>query len=401
MNICMFTSRIVCSSSTSLIGGQANAMMNLAKGLSRQGCSVTIISGYIKDEFTEEYIESCDGINFRLIELPKATDPFQRGIKLVQKGIGEILRANKESKFDLIHAHVGYPQLGVIPLLSGGLIKVPSFFTSYFPLTRYILGKKSVILSPIVSKIPLNLATKIIAISDNVKSTLEGVGVDSKKIIQIPPPIDLDRFNPDVEVSGIRRKLGLRDDEKVILFAGNYTLSKGLDVLLESLRDVLQVHDNVRFIYTRQVKFEEFDNRTKEIERILETFSDKDKCLAVDEFDFHELLPIANLFVTPFRDTSGPVDYPLSLLEAMASSKPVIASRVGGIPEIVREGETGMLVPAEDVEGLKSAINYALENEDDMKLMGERAFNLIKSSFDLNVVSKNILEEYKSVIQES
>lgn len=401
MHICMFISRIVCSSNNSLIGGHANATMNLAQGLVKSGCRVTIVSGYIKDENTIGFINSFEDIKFSLFELPRTTSPFRRGVRLIRKGIWEILRSNRQIPYDLIHCHVGYPQLAFIPLISAKILRVPSFTTCYFPLTKYVLGKRSILLSPFFSSILLNRSTKVIAVSQNVKKSLETAGVNHKKIVVSPPPIDTLRFAPNRNGSDVRNKLKISDKEKVLFFAGNFTKSKGLDVLLKALKPIMAERKDIKFIFTKQVKFEEFGNRTDEIMGIINSSSAKERILPIDNIDFCDIMPVVDVFITPFRDTFGPVDYPLTLLEAMASGKPVIASNVGGISEVVKDRITGLLVNSENIEELRSAIIFILDNEKEAALMKSNALAKIQKDLSIDAVSEKIIKEYKTVLKVS
>jgi glycosyltransferase involved in cell wall biosynthesis len=84
--------------------------------------------------------------------------------------------------------------------------------------------------------------------------------------------------------------------------------------------------------------------------------------------DIHELMPVFDIFVLPsLNEGMGRV-----LVEAMAAGKPVVASRVGGIPDLVHDGETGYLVPPADAKALSDAILKLLKNPDQAKLMGQR-----------------------------
>lgn len=376
-------------------------MMNLAQGLVKSGCQITIVSGYINDENTVAYINSFKNIKFSLFELPKTTSPFRRGARLIRKGVAEILRSHRQMSYDLIHCHVGYPQLAFIPLISAKMLRIPSFITGYFPLTKYILGKRSILLSPFFSGILLNRFTKVIAVSQNVKKSLETAGVNHKKIVVIPPPVDTLRFDPNRNGSNVRSKLGISNNEKVLFFAGNFTKSKGLDILLNALKPIMAERKDVKFIFTKQVKFEKFGNRTDEIMGIINSSPAKERILPIDNIDFCDLMPATDMFITPFRDTFGPVDYPLTLLEAMASGKPVIASDVGGISEVVIDHKTGLLVSSGNVDQLSNAITFALDNEEETALMKNNALAEIQKHISIDAVSEKIIKEYKAVLQVS
>jgi glycosyltransferase involved in cell wall biosynthesis len=89
----------------------------------------------------------------------------------------------------------------------------------------------------------------------------------------------------------------------------------------------------------------------------------------------------------------------ISLLEAMASGKPVIATRVGGNPELVLEGKTGFLVPPAEPEKLAEKIIFLLKNEDLRLKMGDEGRKRAKEKFSLEVMIKNYEELYSKVLR--
>lgn len=102
--------------------------------------------------------------------------------------------------------------------------------------------------------------------------------------------------------------------------------------------------------------------------------------------DVPELLQIMDIVVQPsFNEGFG-----LSIIEAQAAAKPVVATRVGGIPEVLKDGGTGILVPSGDAVALSSAINDLLENKHKAVKMGEAGRNFVESRFSL----ESVLKEY-------
>jgi len=90
---------------------------------------------------------------------------------------------------------------------------------------------------------------------------------------------------------------------------------------------------------------------------------------------------------------------PLVLLEAMACGKPVVATRVGGIPEIVKHGENGLLVRPKDIEGLSKAILTLLEDPDLREEMGKKARRRAVKEFDWDIKADEVIRVYKEVLQ--
>ena len=91
---------------------------------------------------------------------------------------------------------------------------------------------------------------------------------------------------------------------------------------------------------------------------------------------------------------------PMVILEAMAASKPVIASKVGGIPEMVRDGETGILVPPKDVDALAEKIIVLLKNKDKARQMGLAGRRRVEEEFDVNIMVRKTEEVYQELIRE-
>ena len=101
-----------------------------------------------------------------------------------------------------------------------------------------------------------------------------------------------------------------------------------------------------------------------------------------------------DILVLPSR-TEG---WGLSLMEAMACKKPVVASRVGGIPELVRDGTDGLLVGAGDVAGLSRAILRLLKDPDLCRRMGEAGRERV-SEYSWDTTARIVLEEYRRILQ--
>jgi glycosyltransferase involved in cell wall biosynthesis len=102
----------------------------------------------------------------------------------------------------------------------------------------------------------------------------------------------------------------------------------------------------------------------------------------------------ADLLVLPSRMES----FGLVLVEAMACGLPVVATRVGGIPEVVEDGVTGLLVPPNDPEALAEGINSLLEDPDRMKAMGARGRERAKEHFTWDTVAKRLVSLYTEVL---
>ena len=109
------------------------------------------------------------------------------------------------------------------------------------------------------------------------------------------------------------------------------------------------------------------------------------------------LISASDTLVAPFIDTYGPSDYPLPVLEAMAVGKPVIATKIGGLPEIIENMKNGILIPPNDVNALVKSLEYLINNRYLQNSLGSNAAALIREKFSIPIVAKQMEAIYEQV----
>jgi glycosyltransferase involved in cell wall biosynthesis len=92
---------------------------------------------------------------------------------------------------------------------------------------------------------------------------------------------------------------------------------------------------------------------------------------------------------------------PLSIMEAMAASTPVVSTAVGGVPELVEDGECGLLVPQGDAQALTKAMRYMLENPEARISMGSASARRAEECFDVKVMTEAYEELYRTAVAKS
>lgn len=301
-------------------------------------------------------------------------------------------------KFDIIHGHSGYPHYSILTMLAGKIFKALSIQTLYCPISTEVIDYKHLILNHRISKYPLSKLNKIISISKNTAISVANIGISEDKIIVIPPPLDIELYNPKCSASTMRSRIG--DNGPLILFVGNLTKTKGLDVLIESIPLVLEKYSKAKLIFTLDIEMKNSsyeDRRKKEIYDKIENLGIKHSILEFGIVEnMFELIAASDLFVAPFLSTAGPSDYPIPVLEAMAIGKPVIATNVGGIGEIIENGKTGILIRPNSVNELAKSIIETIDNTELQKEIGKNASSIISEHFSVqNVVSmmENVYNE--------
>jgi glycosyltransferase involved in cell wall biosynthesis len=233
------------------------------------------------------------------------------------------------------------------------------------------------------------LATKVIAVSDAVAKDLEvNIGINRERITILKNAIDTRDYITSTNKETIRAALGIPRDSHLILHIAFFSPEKGHRVLLESLDGMYE--ENVYIVFAGDGPLlKNIQERSKTIRTAARfVFLGKRK-------DIPSLLEACDFVVLPSLSDA----FPLCLLEAMAKRRAVIATAVDGIPEIVMEGETGILVPPDDVEALRTAMRTLMSDKALCAKLGQSGFQRVVSNFEMEKRVNKEIELYQQLIQ--
>jgi glycosyltransferase involved in cell wall biosynthesis len=197
----------------------------------------------------------------------------------------------------------------------------------------------------------LGRVARIIAVSEAVRQDVLKSNwlLKPEKVVTVYNGIDIRRFsNPAVSVSEARKRLGIPQDSPFVFgTVGRLMPVKGHDLLLKAFAEVISKQENAILVIAGEGPLD------SELSGIAKRLSIGDRLRFLGyRADVPEILRALDAFVLPSRSEGLPV----SLLEAMGSGLPVIATAVGGVPEILTHGETGILAPAGRVDKLAEAM---------------------------------------------
>ncbi len=214
-------------------------------------------------------------------------------------------------------------------------------------------------------------ADRIITSGEEIKRILVSAGVSREKIVAVAAGVETDRFNPGVSGDHVRKEFGL--EGQVVGMVAMFRASKGHGIFLEAARKIRLAHPEVRFLIVGDgVGRPNVENsiRTLRLEGAV--------ALAGFRRDIPEVMAAMDCIVLPAVRSEGT---PQVIPQALALGKPVVASAVGGIPEVIQDGETGRLVPPGDPDALAQAVLSVLENSESAKAMALRGRELALARF--------------------
>ncbi len=381
-------------------GGIEALIFSVSKQLSKLAHNVTILDRkYAK---TDPAIECIDGVN--IVRLSAWRFPrFNLTISYILNQLTFAFQVQKylqkTRNYDIIHIHE--TGAGFVLALINRRLRNKLFYTPYSSRRT----KDSPTLWDRITFMPQNRLVKWVA-KVTVPNELIGTKlvreakIKPEKVMVMPYDVDMNTFNPDLDVGDIRQRYEL-NGKKVVLFVGTINERKGVEYLVKAANIIVNefgCKDAIFLLVGPTGAFGLKENiQTEYLTRVLgliESYGLNQNIkltgpIPVD--DLRKLYVACNVFVLPsLADLS-----PRAIPEAMACGKPVIASKVGGIPALVEDGQSGFLVDPMDERQLAEKIKYFIDNPAKAKKMGAYGRRLAEERFSSGKIAERLLQVYQ------
>jgi len=356
------------------IGGGEIKLLDLAKGLNRDKYEVYVASVGQSGPLENRFREAAD-------DLVVFRKKFAFDFSLIYR----VFRYTRERKIDLVQTTLPYADfIGPPAAKLAGVKHVISWETLSHGKDDPLRSK---LRHHLAYRLAMKMVTKIVAVSGETRtSIIVNRKIPKKKIEVIYYGVDTDLFEPSPEkMLSIRKALHLSDKNIVLLTVARLEKVKGHSYLIKASKEIIQLFPSVRFVFAGD------GNYRPHLEKMVEEYSISDyfRFLGFRK-DVVNLLKMADIFVLP----SVKEGLPNVLLEAMAVAKPIVATAVSGVPEIIFNGQNGYLVPAKDSEALKNSIIKLVESREVRKKMGNTGRRLVEKEFSLNKMIKDFENLY-------
>lgn len=398
MKVCYLLPRLLPGKSGIIVGGCATNCVSLALELRRQGVQIELLAPVPKErlEFLSRH------------PIGEIVRPLQSiGTGLIGKGIGaiQVLRHSlkkrlREMHYDVVHSHSGTYPYAIVPLAANRKTSV-RLHSLYCP-----IGTKGGVYTswwekPIAARLIFNKLDRIIAVTENVRQSIEKAGVSSEKTESISMCVDTRRFYPRDRKEPSKyfpnKSKGAR-----ILFIGNSSKEKGLIELLQALQILTQKGIPLFLVAAveNQSEIKEYTSRYDYVKRLVAELGLAHNVQILGLIDYIENLYVeTDLVVIPWNTSRGPSDYPMVALEAMAMGKCVVSTPVGGCPELLLGGKAGILTDGFSSESLAAALEYAI-NRPEIRSQKSKVTQEIVKNFSLETSAKRMANLYEHLLEE-
>ena len=354
--------------------GAENVLLELSSELNALGQSVTI--GIFNNQHNRnlDLIEMADKRKLK-IQIFECRGRFDLG------AVWRIASYIKQNTINIVHSH-GYKS-NIYSRLSTLFTNKPIVSTCH----NWINSSAKMGAYAFLDKVFLRTFDAVIPVSKEVKDTLLTFGVSEQKITLIENGINFKRLQTGADKKALRRDLGIGEGSIVVGTIGRLSAEKGHRYFIEAAGMVLEK----KGCYFLIVGDGPLGDQLKEQARALNI---QERVLfAGKRTEIPQFLSLMDIFVLPSL-TEG---RPIALLEAMAARKPIIATAVGDVPTILKNGELGLLTPKGDSRALARGILDYLNDMDTFRKRGSSAFEEVKKHYSAERMAKEYLAVYNSL----
>ena len=361
-------------------GGSGVVATELGKSLATRGHEIHFICYAVPtklNKFLDNiYFHEVELYQYPLFEFPIYTDALA----------SRIIDVARFNKLDIIHVHYAIPhatsailartilnnKIKVITTLHGTDITLVGLEPSFTPVVRF----------------GIEASDGVTAVSRYLRETTISTYNINREIEVIPNFVDTEIFKPGENLE-LRKKIAPKG-EKILIHVSNFRKVK-------RVQDVVKVFEIVRKKIPSKLVFVGDGPERGDAENLCRQLNICDDVLFLGKQDaLHEILCSADVFILPSQIES----FGLSALEAMSCGLPVIATNVGGLPEVVLHGETGYLTEIGNIERMASYVIELLEDKNKYREFSEKARERAEKFFDKDLIVPKYEMFYEKILNQ-
>lgn len=358
-------------------GGAKTHIFSLMKGL--QNIIEPKIICFIEDTFYEDAVK--EGINIEVIPQKRRSD-----MSVVKKIAGIV----KDENYDIVHCHGA--RANTIAVFLKSKIDVPMITTIH---SDYLLDfkdnfYKDLIFTPI-NTFALKRFDYYVAVTENFKEMLVSRGFDRKKIYTLYNGIDMESYPEIIPKDEFLKRYDIDYKDKFIVGqAARLDAVKNVKMTIKALGEISKVRKDILILIAGD------GEEMEELKALAKSLGIEENVkflgFVKENHSFFNAIDVNIL-------TSISESFPYVILESAKMKKPTIATDVGGISELIRDGKDGYLIQTDNEKMLSEKIQYLADNRDLAKEMGESIYNRVKESFSTKAMATTQYDIYKDILR--
>ncbi len=369
------------------VGGPAVYTISLAAGLDPAHFQQWLVTG-VAPPYEGDMLADAQARGVTPIVVPhlgRAIDPRDD-----LRAFMALVRLFRQLRPDIVETHTA--KAGVVGRLAAWAAGVPitvhtfhgHVFHSYFSPARSALVRW-------IERLLALRTTRIIALGRAQRAEILGYGVGRpEQIVSVPIGLDLEPYRVSERHRGkLRAELGIGPHTELVGIVARLTAIKAHEVFLQAAATVYRQHPDAQFVVVGA------GERQAELAQLAEEYG---IAPAVHWLGWRRDLPVVYADLDVVALTSRNEGLPTTLVEAMAAGRPVVATRVGGVPTLVTHGETGLLAASGDANALAAGMLALLNNRQYAHRLGAAARESVYPFYDLSAFIPRMADFYRRLV---
>ena len=360
------------------VGGAERQARLQAEELTRRGWRVDVVTA--RDPGTKS--ERVDGVFVRRLRRVNRR-PFRTVTYLPVLAAWLLLNVRR---YDLVHVHLANLQADVAAAACR-LFRVPLYVKLAAGGPRGEIARMRPV-SWLTRYIGVRWAGRAQATSSEIEGDLQRVGIPAERIVRIPNGLTLDAYRSvDAEERArLRRDLGLPEDDVLVLYAGRFAGYKGVLDLVRAWSDLQTPHASKLVLVGGPA-----------VDDPVDVPEGKDTFVVPWTQQIAAYFQACDIYAHP----SHADGMPNAVLEAMSTGMAVVATRVAAVPEMISDGETGLLVPIGDVQALRAGIARLISDDELRRRLGAAAAVEARRTYPITAVVERIEAAYNELLRKA
>jgi len=355
------------------VGGPEKTILGTASNINCERFKFTLAS-FEEANSKNEFIEAAKELNVSILTIWNEYFFDPRTVRYM----ANYLQLNE---VDIFHGHDYKSRyLGYLAARKTGVHKIATVH-------GWIQNTKKDIMYTLVDKMLLKKYEKIIVVSWDLKKKLQNIGIKEEKIILLHNAVEIKSKYINRNGS-LRRELGIEGSDIIVATVGRLSKEKGMEDFIEAAAIALKKNRNITYLIIGEGPEE------RVLQKIVNNngLGNRIKFLGYRN-DMESIYPEIDILVLASY-TEG---LPKVIIEGLAYERPVIATSVGGVPEVIIDNETGILIQPRAPEMLAKEIELLIYNENRRKHLGRNGKILIEKDFNLKTRTEKLEEIYENI----
>lgn len=373
------------------IGGPAIHVVLLTAGLDRKRFESLLVSGR-ENPGEGSMLDYALSHGVQPLIIPEIVGEFRLGPREL-RALVRLYRLMRRERPHIVHTHTA--KAGFVGRLAAWLARVPVVVHTFHGhiLHGYYSPRKTQLLRR-MERILAQMTDRIIAVSEQVKHDLVTYRVaPAETILVVPLGLELEPFLDDSQSRGtFRRELELKEGERLVGIVGRLFPIKNHRLFLDAAALMARQELAARFVIVGDGALR------PEMEQYAQALDIADRVIFTG---WRHDLPRIYVDLDVLAVTSNNEGTPVSAIEAMAAGCPVVATRVGGLPDLIDDGESGYLVPPGDAQAVSAAMLRLLREPEMARRMGQTARTLVQERFAAHRLVNDMARLYPELLGQS